>query len=260
MLKCSKVALRHFFTFLSDSKVLPSNQAHGIQIPTRINTKDIPILDADEILALICSAKAELEREISSSSGQINNRRRIFIALRNVAIIYILCSTGIRTEETCLISLSDLDLEKGTISINGKGNNLYVKRYRLVFVNIPDVLEALKAYIDLRTHTRTRAFFCSWEGYPLKSSAIISVVKNIAAKAGIKRNVTPMLIRHTFCSHLTVNGADPFSVRELMGHKKILTTLHYYTHLTRDQVKSQMVRYNPLNKGCDVNADNAGNL
>jgi site-specific recombinase XerD len=147
MLKCSKVALRHFFTFLSDSKVLLSNQAHGIQIPTRMDTKDIPILDADEILALIGSAKAELDRVISSSSRQINNRRRIFTLLRNVAIIYILCSTGIRTEETCLISLSDLDLEKGTISINGKGNNLYVKRYRLVFVNIPDVLEALKGHI-----------------------------------------------------------------------------------------------------------------
>jgi integrase/recombinase XerD len=258
MLKCSKVALRNFFTFLSDSSVLPSNQAQGIQIPTQMNTRDTAILDAAEILALIDAAKAELKRITSSSSRHINNLRRIFTALRNIAIIYILCSTGIRTEEICLINLADLDLEKGVININGKGNNLYLKRYRPVFVNIPDVMEALKAYIAVRTHTPTRALFCSWDGYPLKSSAIISVVKNIAAEAGIKRNVTPMLVRHTFCSHLTVNGADPFSVRELMGHKKILTTLHYYTHLTRDHIKSQMLRYNPLNKGCDVNADRPG--
>ncbi|RJX28541.1 MAG: hypothetical protein C4554_02265 [Dethiobacter sp.] len=82
----------------------------------------------------------------------------------------------------------------------------------------------------------------------MKTQGVISVVKHCARLAGIQRTVTPTLLRHSysFCSHLVAGGADPFSTWELMGHKKVLTTLHYYTHLSRDQVKEQMLTFNPL--------------
>ena len=152
-------------------------------------------------------------------------------------------------QETCLITLKDIKINNGSINIYGKGNSIFLKRYRSVYIDIPDVIDSIKSYLQIRNQSQSKALFCSWEGFPLKSGAIISTVKKLAAKANIQRNVTPMLIRHTFCSNITVNGADPFSVRELMGHKKIHTTLHYYTHFNQNQLKSQMLNFNPLKEG-----------
>jgi integrase/recombinase XerD len=74
-------------------------------------------------------------------------------------------------------------------------------------------------------------------------------MKKLSVKAGIKRNITPLAFRHTVCSAMTHNGADPYSVKEFMGHKKLLTTLHYYTHFNHDQLRSQNASFNPLKGG-----------
>ncbi|NSW92100.1 MAG: tyrosine-type recombinase/integrase [Firmicutes bacterium] len=248
MLKCSKVAIKHFFTFLAESKIIPKNPAQSLQVPTKVNDKVRSILNSDEILSLFKAPRDELVRIKNSTNGQVNNPRRIFTAVRDIAIISVLLSTGIRTEELCIISPSDLNLAKGSIRIHGKGDNLYIKRYRSVYIDIPEVLQALKNYLKVRVSHQSKHLFCSWDNFPLKSASIIRIVKKYAGLAGITRNVTPLLLRHTFCSHLVANEADPFSTKELMGHKKLLTTLHYYTHLSRDQIKAQMLKFNPLNE------------
>jgi integrase/recombinase XerD len=91
--------------------------------------------------------------------------------------------------------------------------------------------------------------FCSWEGEPTANYAVIAAIKQIATKAGLNRNITPLAFRHTVCSAMTHNGADPYSVKEFMGHKKLLTTLHYYTHFNNEQLRVQNASFNPLKGG-----------
>jgi len=246
MLKCSKVAIKHFFTFLFDSGIISSNPAAGITTPTRCPVRERAILNNDEIFALFNAPRKKLEFIKSNSDSRFCNGRHIFTTARDVAIISVLLSTGIRTQELCDINLSDIDLDKRIIHINGKGNHLYIKRHRTVFIDVPQVISSINNFLELRQNHKCSYMFCSWDDYPLKNSCISKVVDKYSKLAGINRKVTPMLIRHTFCSLMTINEADPFSVRELMGHQKVLTTLHYYTHFSRDQIKHQMTSFNPL--------------
>jgi integrase/recombinase XerD len=159
----------------------------------------------------------------------------------------VLSATGIRTGELCAIKLSELDIENGSIEINGKGNHIYLKRYRRVYIAIPEVVKAITDYLAVRPDSEM--LFCSYSGEPTANYAVISAMKKLAKEAGISRNITPLAFRHTVCSAMTHNGADPYSVKELMGHKKLLTTLHYYTHFNNDQLRAQNAGFNPLKGG-----------
>lgn len=246
MLKCSKVALRHFFGVLHDMNIILVNPALKVVITTQPKHSDFQILSRNELLSLINAADRRLTSYVENCH---KDKRHVFYAHRDIAMLFVLCSTGIRTEELCMIKLSDIELNKGVINISGKGNNLYICRHRQVYIDIPQVIDAIEAFLKIRTQTATDALFCSWEGNHVKSAAVIASVKNIGKSADLPLNITPFTLRHTFCSSMAHNGADPFSVRKLMGHKKILTTLHYYTHFNNEQLRTVNSSFNLLSGG-----------
>jgi len=245
-LKCTKVALRDFFSCVVRLRETLENPTENMIVSTRTVSRDYAILTPEEMIALIRAAYERYDRY--SESGHKDKRHKYY-ALRDIAMVMVMSATGIRTGELCAIRLSEVDIAGGVIAINGKGNHIYVKKHRKVYIDIPEVIEAISRYIAVRPDCGSDVLFCSYDGEPTANYAVIAAVKQLARRAGIRRNITPMAFRHTVCSAMTHNGADPFSVRELMGHKKLLTTLHYYTHFNAEQLRSQNTSFNPLRGG-----------
>lgn len=202
---------------------------------------DIDIASKEDLSAMIRTAREDYERKKDAWRFDIS-----FKPLRNLCILYLLIATGLRPSEVVGIKTSDLCLEDSHIDINGKGNNLYVKRYRKAYIDQPVLKETLTEYLRVRSHLKTEFLFCSWDGIPLRSMYISTMVRTIGLDAGLGKIINPTTLRHTYCSHLAAQNVDLFCIRELMGHKWIDTSLVHYTHFPAAELRKQAIRFNPF--------------
>jgi len=160
--------------------------------------------------------------------------------LRDVAILELLYSTGMRVAE--LVSRDKLNLDFATemLMVRGKGN-----KERLVPVGRP-ALEAVQNWLPMREQliadrarrgreVEKQALFLNVRGGRLTSRSVERMVKSYGERAGIPQIVTPHALRHSFATHLLEMGADLRSVQELLGHASLSTTQRY-THLTLDHL------------------------
>ena len=173
-------------------------------------------LEYDEILTMI----ERIDR--SSETG-----------LRDYALILFLYATGCRVSEAVGACRSDLEEEWLKIR-NAKGD-----KERLVPV-APVALEALDAYLHVRTHESDRLWL-NYRGAPLSRISIFKTVKKYLG-------VSPHVLRHSFATALILGGADLRVVQELLGHESIVTT-QIYTHLQKEDLRQSMEQYHPLAKG-----------
>jgi integrase/recombinase XerD len=146
---------------------------------------------------------------------------------KNYAIMMTFLNTGVREEELFTRMREDYHLEtntdgkqEGTIRIIGKGN-----KERIVPVN-EGVINALNKYLETRTDNDPHLFLSNW-GKQYSPSGIYTLVKRIAERAGIKKDITPHILRHTFSSMMWEQGADPVQIMYILGHSSIKTTLRY---------------------------------
>jgi len=153
------------------------------------------------------------------------------VGLRDKAILELLFSTGLRISELCALSIDDVDLTRDEFSVRGKGDKI-----RVVFLS-SDAKSAIKNYLGKRKDLQD-ALFVQYgknaknaKDLRLSVRAVQRMMKQVAAKAGITRKVTPHVIRHSFATDLLQNGADLRSVQALLGHAHIGTT-QVYTHVT----------------------------
>ncbi len=151
-----------------------------------------------------------------------------FEALRDVAILEMLYSTGLRVSELCSLN-SDLDLQKTEFTIRGKGEKL-----RLVFLS-DKARTAVRAYQNTLPHMTfnklENALFVMKSGVRIHPRAVQRIIEKYRIRAGIMRPVTPHDLRHYFATDLLQNGADIRSVQMLLGHASINTT-QVYTKLS----------------------------
>lgn len=205
------IALRAFLKYL---------RKRGIDSmsPERIELAKAPDRDLDLI------SSAELERIMRAPEGQEVR------ALRDRALLELLFSTGLRVSELCALD-ADLDLSKDEFSVRGKGDKV-----RVVFLS-PTAKRTLREYLAKRKDF-DEALFIQFgkaaekaESRRLTPRSVERLVKHYAIKAGISKNVTPHVIRHSFATDLLENGADLRSVQALLGHANISTT-QVYTHVT----------------------------
>ena len=163
---------------------------------------------------------------------------------RNRAIIEVLYSSGLRVSELTNLKLSNLFLETGFLRVVGKGN-----KERLV----PIGSEAIK-YLNIY-HQEVRAkqkikkgeediVFLNRNGSRLSRVMIFTFIKDITARAGLKKKVSPHTFRHSFATHLIEGGADLRAVQEMLGHESITTT-EIYTHLDKSYLKQIIEEYHP---------------
>lgn len=163
---------------------------------------------------------------------------------RNRAILECLYGSGLRVTELINLKISNLFLEIEVIRVVGKGN-----RERLIPIN-PSAIKFLRIYLNeyrlhLKIHPDHLDFvFLNRRGKSLSRVMIFMIVKDLAQKAGITKNVSPHTFRHSFATHLYEAGADLRAIQLMLGHRSIITT-EIYSHVNPEHLKSTMEQYHP---------------
>ena len=217
--------LRNFFGFLLREGTTTTDPTERVRAPRSLQT--IPkFLNRNEIDNII-QAPAE-----SRPTG-----------LRARAMLELLYATGLRVSELCKLGMGDLNLDMGVLRTTGKGN-----KQRLVPVGRP----AIKAVEDYLAGSRpallkgraSRYLFVTARGSAMTRQAFWKLLGGYGRKAGIFRNLSPHVIRHSFATHLLEGGADLRSVQIMLGHADISTT-QVYTHVMRSRLRESVDKHHP---------------
>jgi len=157
-------------------------------------------------------------------------------AMRDRAILEFLYATGARVSEVIKLTLGDLNLSALEVKVVGKGS-----KERIVLLG-SHAVSSLKRYLEearpkLVRGRKNQALFLSRIGTRLTPRSIERLIRKYAKKSGLKKKISPHIIRHTFATHLLSGGADLRTVQELMGHSSLSTT-QIYTHITKERLKS----------------------
>lgn len=161
--------------------------------------------------------------------------------LRNVAIIEVLYSCGLRVSELVMLRLSDLFFEEELIKVLGKGNK---ERF------VPIAASARKYIMNYLQHRISPArghedfLFLNNRGKHLTRAMVFTLVRRAAANAGIEKTISPHSLRHSFATHLVENGADISTVQQMLGHANITTT-ERYLHMSKKHLKKSLLKYHP---------------
>lgn len=161
---------------------------------------------------------------------------------RNKTILELLYSSGIRISELVNIKTSNYDSEECLIRIMGKGSKERIVPLGDYAVNIMN--DYMNNYRPLINKKHTDYVFINNRGDKISRQFIFKVIKKEALKKGIKKDISPHTLRHTFATHLLKNGADLRIIQELLGHENISTT-QIYTHVTNNKLKSDYETYFP---------------
>lgn len=162
---------------------------------------------------------------------------------RDLAILELFYSSGLRLSEICNARLETLDLDDGFIRVTGKGN-----KTRIVPVG-GRARETIRDYLDnerpkLVKRRTSSQIFLSIRGSQLSPDRIRQIVKERAKFAGIEQNIYPHLLRHSFATHLLEGGADLRVIQELLGHADISTT-QIYTHVDQKRLHKVHKKFHP---------------
>jgi integrase/recombinase XerD len=218
--------IRTFFTYLLEDNYRKDHPAEMLSLP-RLGTylpDVLSISEIDKIIAVIDRSKPEGER--------------------NLAIIETMYACGLRVSELVGLHLSDLHFDRNFIRVRGKGN-----KERLVPIH-PNAQKLVQSYIKhIRNHMDidpkcTDIVFLNRRGKSLSRQMIFIMLKDLAERAGIQKNISPHTLRHSFATHLVQGGADLRVVQELLGHESILTT-EIYSHLDQGDLRKTILKFHP---------------
>ena len=219
-------ALRGFFDYLIFENYMTINPLELIESP-KIGRKLPDTLSIEEIDTLISSI------DLGTPLGE-----------RNRAIIETLYSCGLRVSELTNIKISDLFFEEGFIKVTGKGNK---QRFVPISSLTQKYIELYKD--DVRPHVpiveeHQDTLFLNRRGKQLTRAMIFTIVKQLTAKAGINKIISPHTFRHSFATHLLENGADLRAIQLMLGHESITTT-EIYMHVDKSHLSKVINTYHP---------------
>jgi integrase/recombinase XerD len=221
--------IKQFYYFLVLEGEVKNDPSELIETP-RIGRKLPEVLSIEEIDALIAAI------DLSTDQGH-----------RNKAILETLYSCGLRVSELVNLEFEQLFFDEGFIRVIGKGN-----KQRLVPVS-PSVKKELEIYTNsVRNHQKIKPgnesyVFLNRRGAKLTRVMIFTIIKNLAEKIGLQKNVSPHTFRHSFATHLLEGGANLRAIQEMLGHESITTT-EIYTHLDQQFLKEAIISFHPRNK------------
>ena len=224
-----KVAcLRSFFKHLNQKGLLKNNPALRLKAP-RKEKRAPSFLSVDEAFALL-----NQERENDPYLP------------RDLAILELLYSTGLRVGELVGLNQDSLDKRLGLVRVMGKGG-----RERVVPLG-DKALEAVDRYKDqwaaIRAKTGEKALFLNRRGGRLTDRSVRNILDKMLIRLASSRRISPHGLRHSFATHLLDNGADLRAVQEMLGHASLSTT-QKYTHLSIDRLMRVYDRAHPRSKG-----------
>jgi len=219
------VAIRSFYKFLIQEGILETNPIENLESPKVAKT--LP-----EILTL-----KEIEQLLEQPDLQTP------LGIRDRAMVEMLYATGMRVSELTQLPTHQVNLEGGYVLVYGKGSKERI---------VPLGSEAMK-WVTLYLKTvrgilakgrENPSLFINRLGKGMSRQRFWKNLKNYARKAGLRKRVTPHLLRHSFASHLLERGADLRSVQMMLGHVDISTT-QIYTHVTGERLKKIHQKYHP---------------
>ena len=220
--------LRSFFHFLSIEDYLRPDPTELLESP-KIGLHLPEVLTVEEINAMIAAIdpdKAEAQRDR--------------------AIMETLYGCGLRVSELIGLEMSKIYGEEGYIVVRGKGN-----KERMVPVSEVAVYE-ISEYLHDRALLKvkpdcTNILFLNRRGGKLTRERIFQIVKSLAEAAGIRKNISPHTLRHSFATHLLEGGANLRAIQQMLGHETIATT-QIYIHLDRSTLRSDILAFHPRNR------------
>jgi integrase/recombinase XerD len=218
--------LKSFFSYLIFEDYRTDNPMELIEAP-RLGRKLPDTLSIDDIDNLIGAI------DLSTPEGE-----------RNRAILETLYGCGLRVSEITTLKISDLFFDEGFIKITGKGNKQrfvpiakstqkYIELYRNTIRNHLDIS---KGFED--------TLFLNRRGKQLTRAMIFTIIKTLAIKINLQKNISPHTLRHSFATHLLENGADLRSIQMMLGHESITTT-EIYVHLDRKHLTQIINSFHP---------------
>ena len=219
-------SVKALYRFLDAEGALPAgNPCDKLSAP-KINPYLPTVLSVEEVLAILDSV------DLSKPEGH-----------RNRAILEVLYSCGLRVSELVSLKISDLFPDEQFIRVFGKGS-----KQRLVPIGEP-ALKAIRLYREVRDAGPVQKaaediLFLNRRGGRLTREMIFHIVKDQAAAAGIRKDISPHTFRHSFATHLVENGADLRVVQQMLGHESILTT-EIYTHIDTRKWQDTILKFHP---------------
>ena len=220
--------LKAFFRFLQLEQYRDDNPAELLESP-KIGLKLPVVLSVEEIDSILAAI------DLSTAEGT-----------RNSAIIETLYSCGLRISELTGLRFSDFFPEEGFIRVEGKGS-----KQRLV--PISDVaIQKIRDWLSYRREIVIKKgsediLFVSGRGKSISRITVFHFIKQYAEAAGLQKNISPHVFRHSFATHLLERGANIRVIQEMLGHEKITTT-EIYTHIDRNFLRQEIIEHHPRNK------------
>ena len=220
---------RSFFRFLLREGVVESNPFNGVSAP-KTETKLPEIMSVNAIDALINAVS-----QFSVAAPHKNAEDARFAELRDIAIIEMIYSGGLRISEALSLDWKDCDFFTDSMKIRGKG-----KKERIAMIGG----SARRAVFEYRKFCREMSFpttgdnpvFRNRLGGRITARSFQRSLKNYLAAAGLPAELTPHKLRHSFATHMLDAGADLRSVQEMLGHENLSTT-QIYTHVSLKRMK-----------------------
>jgi integrase/recombinase XerD len=221
--------IRAFYKYLIMEDTISDDPSELLEAP-KLGRKIPDVLSLEEIENMISKI------DLSQDQGH-----------RNKAIIETLYACGVRVSELTDMKLSGYYPEIGFIKVIGKSD-----KERIIPIG-RDAIKSIDLYINSsRQNIKIQKghedfIFLNRRGKKLTRIMIFHIIKELAKSAGIKKNVSPHIFRHSFATHLVEGGADLRVIQEMLGHESILTT-EIYTHLDTNYLKEAILKYHPRNK------------
>lgn len=220
--------VRSFYKFLTLEKEVETDPTELLENP-KIGQHLPEVLSLQEI--------DDLESVIDQSRPE---------GVRDLAIVEVLYSCGLRVSELCNLKISEMYLEEGYIRVEGKG-----RKERLVPIG-GQATERLRQWFVVRMGLKVKpgnedyAFISVRRGAKLTRILIFMNIKTYAERAGIQKNISPHTFRHSFATHLLEGGANLRAIQAMLGHEDIATT-EIYMHIDRSHLRQEILEHHPRN-------------
>lgn len=219
--------VKSFYKFLIYNDIIDVDPTLMLETPKAI--RKLP-----EVLTL-----EEIERmldviDLSKDEGQ-----------RNLAIIEVLYGSGLRVSELINLKISNVHLDEKYMLVEGKGS-----KQRLVPLS-EESIKQIGFWLEDRCHLNIKSgnedfLFLNRRGAKLTRVMILIIVKDLAERAGIKKNISPHTFRHSFATHLLEGGANLRMIQMMLGHENLVTT-EIYTHLDLNYLREEVIAHHPRN-------------
>lgn len=242
-------AILSFLGYLTERGAGPRDTSLGKNdFRYKVEQREVESLSQSQLTLLLdtVAAEAQQARQVfeHASGAKKRKAKRLFAVRRDLCLLTLLASTGLRIAEALGITFADIDFVDKSIRVSGKG-----KKIRKVFFDLERLESTLQRYLETRRSLKLghdHLFVSTKEYRPLKSRGVQKLLKGYLRKASLSSSLSPHTFRHTFATLAIERGANIKAVSQILGHANCSITIDLYTHLSNAHLREVMQKCSPL--------------